>query len=198
MRVTLKKPAYSVIFLLFVLLVPNSGTSAPGSGIKYPVGMTITPFGGNYITKDNTLYKEKSSSYGVVLDIVSSFAFSPSYSKNTKYGTFSFQLPLTLDYGLELGYIKIPHLFTEGSGKVTTAQLHLVLLRTLSIGAGGYQVDYTGQPTGMKTSGYGGFVGTQLSLLPYSNIHPIADIRWYGKPLNGTTIMFGFKIGSNP
>lgn len=63
------------------------------------------------------------------------------------------------------------------------------LLRTLSLGAGGYQVNF---------AGYGWMGNAQLTLLPYALLHPYVAVRWYGRPLDGHTVIAGMKLGQWP
>ena len=156
------------------------------------------PVYGSFKAKNTPTFNETSPAYGAFLDMVSTISLSPTVTASRKEGTLSFKVPLAIDFGIEIGMLKIPQAFPAGSAKVTTAQGHINLLRMISLGGGGYYAEYSGQPHSMRSNAFGGFACTQLTPLPNGWIHPIVDLRWYGKPMTGQSVMFGLKLGYAP
>ncbi|MGZ3693401.1 MAG: hypothetical protein ACXWQO_04370 [Bdellovibrionota bacterium] len=186
-------PSRFIVIATAILLLGSNHTGAAPT--RYPAAITIMPVIGNYNTKDATRFREKSGVEGAFLDVTSSIALSPTYTSPKKYGSFSLQIPLVVDYGLEVGMLKDNHAFSGGSAKITMARGHLDLLRVFSIGGGGYYADFSGQPSTLRSHGVGGFACAQFNVLPNGWIHPLVDLRWLGKPMPGQMVMVGLRLG---
>lgn len=188
-----------LILILGSTLLAASSVQAAESA-RMPYSVLLSGFAGRYYPKDETAgFRPSAANYGTYLDFLSTLKLTANYTAPKKYGSLNLTLPITLDYGMELGLTEMAHVYPASSARLFSFRGHIDLLRTLSLGLGAYQAAFTGAvPTGKKQSAYGWLADVQLTLLPYAILHPFFGVRWYGDPIMGHSVIFGFKLGSWP